>query len=124
MTKEVVIARGQTGRDFLKDSLLKIGCRVQVLTVYLRIPFKAKAEDRVWLDTKGPAPVVYLTSSDSVDILLNNCDTPEQREWFRRGRILTIHPRIGKHLKDLNFESVSVIDGAEAFGQLLQLSRS
>lgn len=124
LTKEVVIARGQTGRDFLKDSLLKIGCSVQVLTVYLRIPFEAKAEDKAWLDTNEPNPVVYLTSTDSVDILLSNCDTEEQREWFKGGRVLTIHPRIEKHLKDLNFESVSVIDGAEAFGQLLKMSRS
>lgn len=123
-TEEVVIARGQTGRDFLKDSLLKLGCRVEVLTVYLRIPFKAREKDKGWLDIQGPTPIVYLTSTDSVDILLNNCDSAEQQEWFKRGRVFTIHPRIEKHLKDLNFESVSVIDGAEALGRLLELSKS
>ncbi len=123
LTEEVVIARGQTGRDFLKDSLTKLGCRVQVLTVYLRIPFSAKSKDKDWVDTEGPTPVVYLTSTDSVDILLKNCDTEEQRTWFKRGNVLTIHPRIETHLKDLNFESVSVIEGAEAFDKLLLLSR-
>lgn len=123
LTKEVVIARGQTGRDFLKDHLIALGCRLEVLTVYLRIPFEAKPKDKEWLNTKGPTPVVYLTSTDSVDILLNNCDTEEQRAWFKGGNVLTIHPRIEQHLKDLNFECVSVIEGAEAFDKLLLLSR-
>lgn len=59
---EVVLIRGDTGRQFLIDVLRDKGVPVTVAPIYKRIPLKASGDQKRWIG-RGEAPVVYLTST-------------------------------------------------------------
>lgn len=120
--KQVVIARGQTGREYLREHLIEAGVPVEVIVVYRRIPFKAQAKDKGWTTDAKP-PVIYLTSSDSVEVLLSNL-TEEEAVRVKGASVLAIHPRIVAHLKESGFEDASLIDPAEDAERILCLQKA
>lgn len=108
LPKKAIILRGQTGREFLFEALKNAGVDVRKQVIYQRIPFKASEEEKAQLEQTPPA-AVYLTSSDSADILLENvCES--MRESIKDAAVLTIHPRIAKRLHEHGFSRVSLID--------------
>lgn len=120
--KRVVIARGQTGREYLREHLVEAGVPVEVIVVYRRIPFKAEAADKGWTTAEKP-PVIYLTSTDSVEVLLANL-TDEEAERVKGASVLTIHPRILAHLKETGFEDSVLIDPKDAAERILCLQKA
>lgn len=120
--KLVVIARGQTGREYLREHLIEAGVAVEVVVVYRRIPFKAQDSDKGWTKDAEP-PVIYLTSTDSVEVLLSNL-TAEEAAWVRGASVFTIHPRIVAHLKETGFEDATLIDPKEAAERILCLQKA
>lgn len=124
LPKKAIILRGQTGREFLFEALKNAGVDIRKEVIYQRIPFKASEEEKAQLEQTPPA-AVYLTSSDSADILLEN--TPESMsESIKDAAVLTIHPRIAERLHDLGFSRVSLIDSHDPnlISELRRLARS
>lgn len=124
LPKKAIILRGQTGREFLFEELQKAGVDVRKEVIYRRIPFKASEEEKAQLEQTPPA-AVYLTSSDSADILLENvCES--MRESIKDAAVLTIHPRIAERLHELGFPRVSLIDSHDPnlIHELCRLARS
>ncbi len=101
--KKVVIARGQTGREFLREELQKHGCEVQIEEVYRRIPIVVTAEQKRAVHFEDGV-VIYLTSSDSVDVLLNNAGII----FAKAAHYVTIHPRIKKKLEEKGLSNVKL----------------
>lgn len=121
--KSVLIARGQTGREYLREHLEALGCSVQVLTTYNRIPFKAQPTDKSWIQVTNKAPVIYITSSDSVQVLLSNLSRDEQT-WIKKGTVLTIHERIANVLNHCGFKDVEIVDQINVVARIVSLSQS
>ena len=111
LPSKAVVIRAETGREFLINALRQAGCEVSVAPLYARIPFDAAQDEREWLG-EGAAPVVYLTSTDSADILLRNIDE-KFRPWLADADFVTLHPRIKNHLNELGFKKVHLVDSKD-----------
>lgn len=107
----VLIARGQTGREWLSEQLNALGADVEKLAAYVRVPLELSPEQTGQLQRalRGSSPIVYITSSDSVATLLHAIrPVPEARAWFVRGVAVTIHPRCAERLREAGFQSVDI----------------
>ncbi len=105
---KVLIARGQTGRDFLQLELKKHGVEVDVAEVYRRIPLRLSEEQKRGLTPETKA-VIYITSSDSVQILLDNLGE-KLRSVAANAVYVCIHKRIEERLNSFGFADVHITD--------------
>ncbi len=112
----LLIVRAQDGRNWLKDQLCSLGVKVGVLAAYERRPLSLSAvqiED-LNLALTGQAPIIYLTSSQAVDVLLNAVSrVVGALDWVRGGTILTIHPRVQEKLQAAGFTDTHLISSDE-----------
>ena len=112
LPKKVLIARGQTGREFLYDQLVKDGVEVNKLVVYERVPLELQEIQKSWFKDLEKPPVVYLTSSDTVDILFDNL-SEDQISHFQKSKFVTIHKRIASHLNDRGCCDIFLVDSTD-----------
>lgn len=108
----VLIARGQTGREWLSDQLIALGADVEKMAAYVRVPLELTGEQTTMLAraVAGPSPIVYITSSDSVATLMHAMRVvPGAREWFTRGAAVTIHPRCADRLREAGFSRIEIV---------------
>ncbi len=105
---EVVLIRGDTGRQFLIDVLRDKGVPVTVAPIYKRIPLKASGDQKRWIG-RGEAPVVYLTSTAAIRTLEENVGG-DNAGWLKSAVVLTIHPRIQEHLFEEGFKNVELVE--------------
>lgn len=112
----VLIIRGQVGREWLREQLLAHGTDVEVLPAYQRAPLElTSAElDKLQLAVNGPAPIIYLTSTDAVGVLLHAVKTVSGAlEWLQKGFVLTIHPRPKAQLEEVGFRNVALVSAKD-----------
>ena len=112
LPRNVLIARGQTGREFLYDKLKGQGVNVKKLVVYERVPLVLRPVQKIWMEGLKQSPVIYLTSSDSVDVLLSQMDQ-SKIDLVKNSTFLTIHPRICDRLRERGCCSVELVDSSE-----------
>ena len=126
----VLIVRGQVGREWLREQLLAHGTDVEVLPAYQRAPLELSNYEleRLQKAVTGPVPIVYLTSTDAVGVLLHAVKTvPGALEWLQKGFVLTIHPRPKAQLEEVGFRNVALVSAKddrvqEAIEGLLSIS--
>lgn len=109
--RRVLIARGQTGREWLSEQLIELGVDVERLAAYVRVPIELTPQQIEDLQkaVHGPSPIVYVTSTDSVAALLHAIKpVPEARDWFMQGAAITIHPRCANRLREAGFPHVEI----------------
>ena len=112
----VLIVRGQVGREWLREQLMQHGTDVEVLPAYQRAPLELTNEEIAKLESAvtGIAPIVYLTSTDSVGVLLHAVKKVEGAlEWLQRGFVLTIHPRPKALLEEEGFHNVGLVSAKD-----------
>ena len=112
----VLIVRGQVGREWLREQLLAHGTDVEVLTAYQRAPLELSSAEleKLQFSISGPAPIVYLTSTDSVGVLMHAVKTvPGALEWIQKGFVLTIHPRPKAQLEEVGFRNVALVSAKD-----------
>ena len=108
----VLIVRGQVGREWLREQLLAHGTDVEVLPAYQRLPLELGSEQRIDLQRAllGPSPIIYLTSTDSVGVLLHAVKGIAGADrWLQNGFVLTIHPRPKAMLEEVGFKNVALV---------------
>lgn len=107
----VLFLRGQTGREWLPDQFRRIGSDVVVLCAYVRVPLELSPQQVRQLEeaVSGPSPVVYITSTDAVEVLMRAVrPVPGAREWLVRGVAVTIHPRVQDRLREAGFRQTEL----------------
>ena len=107
----VLFLRGQTGREWLPEQFRRIGSDVVVLSTYIRVPLELTVPQLYRLEKAilGPSPLIYLTSTDAVDVLMHAVrPVPNARMWITRGKALTIHPRVESRLREAGFQSIEL----------------
>ena len=83
------LLRGQTGREWLPEQFRRIGSDVVVLSTYIRVPLELTVPQLHRLEKAilGPSPLIYLTSTDAVDVLMHAVrPVPNARMWITRGK--------------------------------------
>ena len=107
----VLFLRGQTGREWLPEQFRSMGSDVITLCAYVRVPLELTNEQcrALSLATAGPAPIIYITSTDAVDALFHAIrPVPEARAWLTSGTAITLHPRIVRRLEEAGFKNIEV----------------
>lgn len=112
----VLIIRGQVGREWLREQLIAHGTDVEVLTAYQRVPLELSTEQISQLRASllGPAPIVYVTSTDAVGVLLHALKGIRgAREWVMMGDAITIHPRPQAQLVEFGFRNPGIVSAKD-----------
>lgn len=109
--RRVLFLRGQTGREWLPQRFREMGADVVVVCAYVRVPLELQPEqvETLILALTREPPVVYVTSTDAVDVLMHALrPIPGAREWATRGTAVTIHPRVAARLREAGFETIEM----------------
>jgi uroporphyrinogen-III synthase len=102
---EVLIVRGESGRDWLADRLREAGARVGFVTAYERAAPVLAAADREMLNAALAEPAGHawmFSSSESIDQLLALAPSVD----WRHARALATHPRIAARAREAGFGAV------------------
>lgn len=101
--RQVLIVRGETGRDWLADTLARAGALVRIVSAYRSAPapWDAPAAHLVAECTRSPAGHVWLFSSSKAIEHLTRWLGPG-----RRGAALATHPRIAATARAAGFTPV------------------
>lgn len=109
---QIIVIRGENGRDFLNQSLIKKGFRVKCCDIYRRVP-----QNLDWhlLETQE-INAVWITSSQLVEALFQTMPT-HLHQRLQSVLFLTHHPRIVATLKTKGIQSIQCIENLNAFFQ-------
>ena len=113
----VLIVRGQVGREWLREQLLAHGTDVEVLPAYQRLPLELSSDQLAQLQSalNGPSPIVYVTSTDAVSVLMHAVKSVRgARDWLLGGSAITIHPRPMARLEEAGFAQRSLVSARDA----------
>ncbi len=91
--KNILIVRGQGGREKLKTELQKRGARVHYLEVYQRREI-SYAADEIRQIQKKPVNWVQVSNQQTLDLLLEKL---QGADWFQRVKWLLLSKRTQKH---------------------------
>jgi uroporphyrinogen-III synthase len=103
---QVLVVRGDGGRDWLADRLRGEGAQVAHVAAYRRIVPRLGAAEQAVLSAALDAPVAHLwlfSSSEAIDKLAGL--VPAGTEW-QAGHALATHPRIALRARQLGFGCV------------------
>lgn len=125
--KRVLIARAQTGREWLANQLRAHGADVTHVQVYRRVPHILNDEQYAALkrwQAQGVPVVVVLTSSEAADIWLQT-DHSQTHEVMRGARAVVAYQRIAQRVQDLGLPAPACIPvRADALITYLQTLKS
>ncbi len=95
--EQILIIRGQSGREHLAKVLQQRGAKVEYAEVYQRLKTK-----RVLTNADADVDVIVLSSSEALQHLAS-CAKRDQQDWVFKKQIVVIHPRIAVHASELGF---------------------
>lgn len=124
----VFFLRGQTGREWLPQRFREMGADVVIACAYVRVPIELNGKElaRLQRGMCGPAPIVYVTSTDAVDAFMHALrPVPGAQEWAARGAAVTIHPRVAARLEEAGFETIimTTTDDASVQTHIMELQQ-
>ena len=103
---DVLIVRGDGGRDWLADTLRRHGAQVSHLSAYRRVAPQLDAAAQAVLRAALAEPATHLwffSSSEAIDNL--DALVPAGTDW-QRARAVATHPRIAARARQSGFASV------------------
>ena len=100
--KNIIIFRGQGGREYLAKTLKSRGAKVEYIEVYKRdCPnYDRSVLEQIWLD--GGPEIIIVTSSESLQNLFHMLSS-EQRELIIQKQLITVGVRIAELASELGF---------------------
>ncbi|MCE0493558.1 uroporphyrinogen-III synthase [Vibrio salinus] len=112
--QNIVILRGNGGREFLAEQLLQQGAHVKYCESYRRkfIPFEAS--DKVVQWQKQNVSHVVFTSEEQLRFFVNQI-TKENRLWMLNLHIFVPSQRIAQVAKEIGFQNTIVVGSANNF---------
>ena len=106
--REVLVVRGEEGRDWLAETLRERGAQVAFVAAYRRLAPRPEAEGWALLARAQAEPAAHLwvfSSSQAVGHLRVLAPTADWRE----ARALASHPRIAQAARELGFRQVLLL---------------
>ena len=94
---QILIVRGQSGREHLAKVLQQRGAKVEYAEVYQRLK-----TERVLTNADSDVDAIVVSSSEAFQHLAT-CAERDQQDWVFDKPIVVIHPRIAVHASELGF---------------------
>lgn len=112
--KKVLIVRGLSGRDWLKDQFLQANIDVTPFAVYNRQPNRWPAQKLTLLrDAPNSQFVILVSSSESAEAIYTNMAQQHLLDLWQRSIFVVIHERIEKRVQSLyrraGFKNTAVV---------------
>lgn len=118
--REVLVVRGEGGRDWLADTLRARGARVDFVAAYRRLPPVADAAGRALIEAACVAPAAHLWLFSSSEAIGHLRALAPGADWSD-GRAAASHPRIAASAREAGFGRVDEIaPSPEAVATLLR----
>ena len=110
--KNVVIFRGEGGRELLGDTLMQRGARVEYAECYRRTRPAAATGDLLRRWSRNEIAAVTVTSSDSLRNLYDMLGKLG-RQWLKTTPLFAPHPHIAEVARQLGVRSAVVTEGGD-----------
>ena len=107
--RQVLVVRGEDGRDWLADRLREAGAEVRAVAAYRRLAPSPGAAERTLLSAAVSQPAAHcwlFSSSESIGRLK---ELMPGIDWSA-SCALTSHPRIGQAARDAGFGQVQTVE--------------
>jgi uroporphyrinogen-III synthase len=108
---QVLVVRGDGGREWLADRLIESGAAVDHVAAYRRQPPQPTPEMRARLEAAFADPAAHLWLFSSAEAI-HNLQTIAGTAWNRQARAIATHPRIAARARQAGFASVSEVSPA------------
>lgn len=107
----ILILRGQSGRELLAEHLRDRGAKVRYCECYRRqvMPLDGQACIASWQQAK--VHYLVITSSEQLDLLQQLCPNSEL-SWLHQQHLITVSHRIALHARTLGFETITISNEA------------
>jgi uroporphyrinogen-III synthase len=103
--KQVLVVRGQDGRDWLSEQLRRQGARVDFVAAYRRQRPRLNGPQRLLLAAAEAAPAQHLWVFSSSEAVAQLQDLAPDADW-RDARAVASHPRIAQAARQAGFGRV------------------
>ncbi|MDB5803888.1 MAG: hemD [Betaproteobacteria bacterium] len=111
--KNVLIVKGEGGRDWLAEALRARGAAVEAVAAYRRVAGRADPRIIGELAQANQLGGVVVSSSEGADHLLNMLGA-RALDWLNRAPVFAPHPRIAAHLRERGLARVVLTAGGDA----------
>ena len=106
--RQVLVVRGEEGRDWLAETLREQGARVDFVAAYRRLAPQPDAEDVALLTRAQTEPAGHLWVFSSSEAVGHLRVLAPAADW-REARALASHPRIAQAARELGFAQVLLL---------------
>lgn len=117
--KNIVIFRGDGGRELLAETLRQRGAKVEYAEVYRRI--KPEGGFGAVLQGAGEIDIVVVTSQDGLRNLVEMADAAGRGEWLAQRQLAAISPRVAHLAAELGFRRPALVAAHATDEALLQV---
>lgn len=95
--KQITIIRGENGRDFLRNALLRIGAEVDYFNVYQRVCPQNSLDKLKLSYGKGELDIILFSSGESIS---NFFDLAKEQNWIHKLTLLLGSARMQKKIPE------------------------
>ncbi|MCE2596123.1 uroporphyrinogen-III synthase [Motilimonas cestriensis] len=108
---EILILKGNAGRDLIASSLQKAGAKVTEVSTYQRLPIPLSQSETLTKWQQNHINSVIITSGEILFALINVVPNHE-RNWLFKLNLIVISQRIAKLAREAGFIKVWIAQGA------------
>lgn len=106
--RQVLVVRGEVGRDWLADQLRGQGAAISFVAAYRRVPPTLDDAAQALLQAAVVAPARHVWLFSSSQAVAHLCTLAPQADWSR-ARALASHPRIAQAARRAGFGQVEIV---------------
>lgn len=110
--KQVLILRGNGGRELFADQMRARGAQVDTLECYQRVPISYNNEEQVSLCQRAGIDTIVVTSTEILRYLIDFVPEKEHN-WLKNCQLVTISERIAHLAKNQGWHSVKIAAQAD-----------
>ncbi|WP_294901830.1 uroporphyrinogen-III synthase [Tatumella sp. UBA2305] len=111
--KQILILRGNGGRELLAETLQQRGARVELCECYQRIPCQYQGAEQAVRWRRQGITTLVVTSGEMLKLLYSLFPAIDRREWLLHCRLVVVSERLATLASELGWHSVTVADGAD-----------
>lgn len=110
--KQILILRGNGGRDYFAEQATLRGANVDTLECYRREPINYNNEEQTSIYKRSGVDTVVVTSLDILQALIDFVPEQEQ-DWLKSCRLITVSPRLVEAAKRNGWQNTTLSPKAD-----------
>lgn len=111
--KNILLLRGNGGRELLADKLRQRGASVTYCECYQRVPLTYQGAEQAYYWRQKGITTLIVTSGEMLTLLYDMIPSIDRHEWLLHCRLIVVSDRLAKLAGHFGWRDIIVADGAD-----------